>query len=198
MKISAIIPTLGNRPDMLQDAIQSIKDQTVPVLEVIVVNDNDKTYGNQARKINKGVLQSKGDAYFFMGDDDILMPDFVEKMINKFEECEQKNQPVDIVTSRFEVFGEESGVHTANAFPLCSTVVKRSMYDKTKGYDESIPIGIDADFYFQCFENNAQWVKMEDVLYLSRVHKDQYSHTGDWSNYKSLIHNKYNGKYDTY
>lgn len=198
MKISAIIPTLGNRPDMLKEAVDSIVNQTVPAHEIIVVDYLDDTYGNQARRINKGVLQSTGDAYFFMGDDDILMPNFIERMISEFEETERMNQPMDIITSRFQTFGDESQVHTSNAFPLCSTIVKRSMYDKTKGYDEAIPIGIDADFYFQCFEANAQWKKIEDVLYRSRVHSDQYSNTGDWSQYHPLLKAKYNGKYSGY
>lgn len=190
MKISAIIPTLGKRPEMLEEAVNSIKLQTIPVHEIIVVNDNDETYGNQARKINKGVLQSTGDAYFFMGDDDILLPNFAEVLSN-----EMLKGNWDIVTSRFRVFGNEEGEHGPAGFPLCSTLVKRSMYDKTKGYDGNIPIGIDADFYFQCFEKNTRWTILGDVLYMSRVHKDQYSLTGDWSGYKPLIMAKYGGKY---
>lgn len=191
MKISAIIPTLGKRPEMLKETIESIKAQTMPVHEMIVVDYPDETYGNQARRINKGVQQSTGDAYFFMGDDDILMPNFIERMTKEFE----SNRNWDIVTSRFEVFGDEVGEHGPASFPLCSTVIKRSMYDKTKGYDPRIPIGIDADFYFQCFEENAKWTIIPDVLYKSRVHKDQYSLTGDWSGYKPLVMAKYGGKY---
>lgn len=189
-KISAIIPTLGKRPEMLQGAIDSIKAQSIPV-EIIVVNDNDETYGNQARKLNKGVRQSTGEFYFFMGDDDQLNPNFAERMLLEFE----NPRNYDIVTSRFEVFGDEEGEHSPAGFPLCSTLVRRSMYDKTEGYDPNIPIGIDADFYFQCFEQNAKWTIIEDVLYRSRVHKDQYSLTGDWKGYKPLIMAKYGGKY---
>lgn len=191
MKISAIIPSLGKRPEMLAEAISSIHAQTVPIHEIIVVDYPDETYGNQARRINEGVQKSTGEAYFFMGDDDVLMPNFVERMTKEFE----SNRQWDIVTSRFEVFGEETGEHGPAGFPLCSTVVKRSMYDKTKGYDPNVPIGIDADFYFQCFEQNAQWTTIPDVLYLSRVHKDQYSLTGDWTGYKPVIMAKYGGKY---
>lgn len=190
-KVSAIIPTLGKRPEMLQEAVLSIKKQTLPVEEIIIMNDNDETYGNQARKINKAVQMSIGNFYFFMGDDDMLLPNFTERMFEEFS----KPHNYDIVTSRFKVFGEEEGEHSPSGFPLCSTIVKREMYDKTKGYDANIPIGIDADFYFQCFEQNARWIIIPDVLYKSRVHKDQYSLTGDWSGYKPLIMAKYGGKY---
>lgn len=190
MKISAIIPTLGNRPEMLKEAIRSIDNQTMPVHELIVVDFKDTTYGNQSRRLNKGVKESTGTHFFFMGDDDILMPNFIERMTQEFEK-----EPYDIITSRFEVFGDEEGVHCPDSFPLCSTVTSREIYDKTQGFDEEIPIGIDADFYFQCFEAGAKWKIIGDVLYRSRVHKDQYSRTGDWSNYHPLINKKYNGKY---
>lgn len=192
MKVSVIIPSLGNRPEMLAEAIASIKAQTIPAHEIIVVDYKDDTYGNQARRINEGIRKSTGDAYVFMGDDDQLMPNFIEVMTKHME------SPMnwDIVTSFFETFGEENGVHGPNAFPLCSTLVRRSMYDQTQGFDERIPIGIDADFYFQCFELGAKWTIIPDVLFRSRVHKNQYSRTGDWSDYKALIHEKYKGKYD--
>lgn len=192
MKVSVIIPTLGNRPEMLAEAIASIKAQTVPVHEILVMDQKDDAYGNQARRINGGVMKSTGDAYVFMGDDDQLMPDFVSRMTEELE----KDPNLGIVTSRFEVFGEEEGVHGPNAFPLCSTLVRRTAYDKTKGYDERIPIGIDADFYFQCFEAGVTWKIIPDILFRSRAHANQYSHTGDWTDYKPLIHEKYNGKYD--
>lgn len=192
MKVSVIIPSLGNRPEMLAEAIASIEAQTVPAHEIIVVDYKDDTYGNQARRINEGVKKSTGDAYVFMGDDDQLMPEFVRRMTEELE----KDINMDIITSRFQNFGEDDGVHGPNTFPLCSTIVRRRIYDRTEGYDERIPIGIDADFYFQCFEKGARWSIIPDILFRSRVHKDQYSHTGDWSNYKPLIHEKYNGKYD--
>ena len=189
-RVSIIIPTLGKRPEMLKEAIASIEAQTIPC-EVIVVKDPDKSFGNQQRKINKGIRQSSGEFYAFMGDDDRLKPDFAEKMLQEFE----KDPELDIVTSLFETFGSESGVHGPDRFPLCSTLVRRSMYDKTKGFDEEVPIGCDADFYFQCFELGAKWKKIPDILYESRVHPEQYSLIGDWGDYKEIIRKKYNGKY---
>jgi len=46
MKISAIIPTLGNRPEMLKEAVDSIKNQTVSVHEIIVVDYKVKRIPN--------------------------------------------------------------------------------------------------------------------------------------------------------
>lgn len=192
--VSAIIPTLGKRPDMLAQAVDSLKLQTIPV-EIIVVEDRDESYGNQARKINEGVKRSKGEYYFFMGDDDILKPNFAERMLQEFETGKQRNLHWDIVASRFQNFGDNNEIHGPGAFPLCSTVVSRAMYDKTDGYDERAGPGCDAEFYFQCFERGAKWTIIEDILYLSRVHKDQFSLSADWSKYHPLIREKYHGKY---
>lgn len=183
---------------MLAEAIASIKAQTVAAHEIIVVDYPDETFGNQSRRLNHGVKQSTGTHYFFMGDDDKLMPNFIEAMTEAFAEAEQKYSKMDIITSGFQNFGEEKGIHVPAKFPLASTVVSREIYDKTKGYDEAIPIGIDADFYFQCFELGAKWKVIPHTLYLSRVHKEQYSRVGNWGNYKKLIRNKYNGKYENY
>lgn len=190
MRVSAIIPSLGKRPEMLAEAVASIKAQTYPVLDIQVMDYPDDSEGNQARRLNEGVKKSKGDWYFFMGDDDILEPNFVEVLVGTIND-----DSWDIITSWFRTFGDENGVHGPGPFPLCSTIVKREMYDKTNGYDEYIPIGIDADFYFQCFEQGAQWKIIPDVLYNSRVHKDQYSLIGDWSQYHPRLKEKYNGKY---
>ena len=70
---------------MLHEAVLSIKSQTVPT-EIIIVDNSDVSYGNQARKINEGVRRSKGEYYFFMGDDDILAPNFSERMLKEFED----------------------------------------------------------------------------------------------------------------
>lgn len=196
--ISIIIPTLGKRPEMLKEALDSIEAQTIPDYEVIIVEDSDATYGNQARKINKGVQRSVGNHYMFMGDDDKLMPDFVEKMLQAFDYGEKSNQHFNIVTSFFQNFGDDTSVHGPAAFPLCSTVVSRELYDRTGGYDPEAGPGCDADFYFQCFENGGKLYVIPDILYLSRVHKDQFSLHADWSRYKPLIKEKYNGKYDNF
>lgn len=188
--VSAIIPTQNKRPQMLAEAIASIKAQTVPVKEIIVVDFEDDAFGNTARRLNYGVKKSTGTHYFFMGDDDQLMPQFVEKIMAAFDD------ETDIVTTGFYVFGDEEGSHLPGRFPLCSTIVSRAIYDKTQGYDDTIPIGCDADFYFQCFEAGARWKKLTgDFLYKSRVHPLQHSKTGDWGNYNQIIKAKYQGRY---
>lgn len=185
MTISVIIPTLGNRPEMLAKAIASVKAQTVPAHEIIVVDYEDNTEGNQARRINYGVRKSTGTHYVFMGDDDMLMPNFIQKMTELAD-------GYDIVSTGFQNFGEDEGVNYPGRVPLCSTIVSREMYDKTEGYEEGAGVACDAAFYYQCFELGAKWNNNQGIyLYKSRVHPGQYSKVANWDAAKTYINTKY-------
>ncbi len=94
MKISALIPTF-NRRGYVQRAIQSILAQTVPVDEIIVVDDGstdgtaeeiERGFGDRVRVIRqanqgvagarrRGVLEAKGDWVAFLDSDDEWTPD---------------------------------------------------------------------------------------------------------------------------
>ena len=99
MKFSVIIPTY-KRIEFLEKAIQSINTQTYRNYEIIVVNDNpdDKTTidnlshkfdkiivihlshtkgGNAAR--NLGILRSRGELIAFLDDDDLWLPEKLER-----------------------------------------------------------------------------------------------------------------------
>lgn len=106
-RISIVIPT-HNRPQMLRDAINSCLAQTVPPLEVIVVNDmpNDLDSEKEARQLlssvpliylvndkfsgaptsrNLGATTSKGQFIAFLDDDDILDKTYLEVLTREIE-----------------------------------------------------------------------------------------------------------------
>ena len=103
--VSAIITT-HNRRDLVQRAIQSVKNQTYKDMEIIVVDDasDDGTEqilrkveginyikiekqnsrgGNHAR--NVGISLSKGDYIAFLDDDDEWLPTKIEKQLTAFD-----------------------------------------------------------------------------------------------------------------
>ena len=95
--VSVIIPSY-NRYDMLLNAIDSVKKQTYPNVEIIVVadvcednrydllkDDKDITYiqidkraGNPCFARNTGIEISKGEYIAFLDDDDMWLPEKLE------------------------------------------------------------------------------------------------------------------------
>lgn len=119
-KISVVVTTY-NRAALLIETLRSIKDQTVPVDEIVVINDggSDDTEervraldskilylyqpnaGMQAAR-NHGIKYSNYEWIAFSDDDDLWMPNRCEKIKSLI-----KSYPVDIVASNFQVFSEQ-------------------------------------------------------------------------------------------
>lgn len=112
-KVSAIITTYKRDWDIVMCAIESIKRQTVPVYEIILVDDNDansmlsKEIRNFLKKDypsvkyvsmgmnsgvsaarNRGILESSGDIIGFLDDDDEWKKNKLEIMLPLFEKEE--------------------------------------------------------------------------------------------------------------
>ena len=91
-RILIVVPTLGRRPEMLEQCLESIRRQDVPTDIVIVgppdselIRDAARRFeaslcddpGGLAAAINQGVSSYTGDADFinWLGDDDVLEPE---------------------------------------------------------------------------------------------------------------------------
>ncbi len=102
-KVSVIIPTY-NYGRFIGKAIESVLAQTVPIHEIIVVDDGStdetgqtvKAFGEQVHYIkqqnggvcaarNNGVKNSSGDYIAFLDADDEWLPEKIEKQLAKFE-----------------------------------------------------------------------------------------------------------------
>jgi len=99
--VSVIIPTY-NRPDYLVQTIKSVVGQTYSNIEIIVVDDgtsgNDnflicekfekvsyikiENSGGPAKPRNVGIKEAKGEFIAFVDDDDIWLPEKIEKQIS--------------------------------------------------------------------------------------------------------------------
>ena len=109
--VSFIIPTF-NRVNYLKRAINSVLNQTITDLELIIVDDNSKdNTENFVRGIkdsriryfknsinrgaqfsrNKGIFYSKGKYINFLDDDDQILPNKAKLQINKFKKSKIKN-----------------------------------------------------------------------------------------------------------
>jgi len=109
MKVSIIVPTF-NREKMLKETIDSLINQTFEDFEIVIVDncsaDNTesvvKSYKNKkvryfknqnngilAINMNYGMKKAKGEYIAFCDDDDLWMPDKLEKQLVEFEKDEK-------------------------------------------------------------------------------------------------------------
>lgn len=114
--ISCIIPSY-NQAQYLAESIKSALSQTIKFKEVIVIDDNsndnslDIAFSYPVKLIsqvnkglasarNTGIMNAKGDYCLFLDADDILLPNAVEKILQKIEQTN-----ADIVAGSFREFG---------------------------------------------------------------------------------------------
>lgn len=108
-RVTAVITTYHREWKMIRRAINSILQQTVPVYELLLIDDNglgsqyQQEIAQEAAKIeqiryiplphnsgaaaarNKGIAEAKGDILGYLDDDDEWCPDKLEKMLPLFD-----------------------------------------------------------------------------------------------------------------
>jgi len=108
-KISVIVRTY-NRPDLLREALLSLKNQTFKDFETIVINDGGAKEALEVAKevnppnlryyyaphkgpasaLNRGLEMARGKYIAFLDDDDVFYPEHLELLLSRLE---RENQP---------------------------------------------------------------------------------------------------------
>lgn len=109
--VSVVITSFKRERKYIEEAISSVKSQTYPSIEIIVVDDNgeNREYSNELQDIcaqynvlylknhknmgaqysrNIGILKSNGSYVAFLDDDDVWMPEKIEKQLALFSDPE--------------------------------------------------------------------------------------------------------------
>ena len=187
--VSIIIPCF-NQAQFLPDAIMSALNQTVPPLEIIVVNDGSpdntsavakkypvKLIEQENRGLsgarNSGIRASKGNWLLMLDADDKIAPDFIEKLIGKD----------DIICPILQEFGDSQEVWSPpldhpkfNDFLVhnrifVSSLFKRDVWEKIGGYDETMKEGYeDWDFWMRATKQGFNISVVREILFYYRRH----------------------------
>lgn len=127
--VSVIIPYFYEEK-YLEEALESVFSQTYKDYEIIVVDDGSATGGAKnicekykdklkyIRQENKGVsaarnngiVNSRGECIAFLDEDDIWLPDKIEKQVRYFEELKRKNINIGLIYTGQQMIDENNNV----------------------------------------------------------------------------------------
>jgi glycosyltransferase involved in cell wall biosynthesis len=141
--VSVIVPT-RNRPGLLHAALASVLRQTRPVDQIVVVDDaSDSTTelpaiaalcpsieicrraqrGGVSAARNDGIARARGDYLFFLDDDDLIAPRFVEQGLSVLD----ANRDADGVFFRYRTIVSSEGQGDGDPFAGEPNPARRSV-----------------------------------------------------------------------
>lgn len=126
-RVSVILPT-HNRPDLLREALTSVRDQTFTNWEAVIIDDasnpevalnqedartrilrHDNAQGGAAAK-NTGIQHAHGEILAFLDDDDCYAPRYLERALDVFDQ----HPEIDVVFMGVTWFGSNGAWGQAN------------------------------------------------------------------------------------
>jgi len=195
--ISIIIPCY-NQAEYLEEAVQSVLDQTYTNIEIIIVNDGStdnsqeiaealqKEYPEKIKIIsqqnqglsvarNTGIKESTGNYILPLDADDILDSHMLEKTVEVLY-----NEDIDIVSPDGLTFGEKEykivpkdsslcNLLYANCLIICS-LYKREVWLRTGGYKQNMHGGYeDWEFWINAVKYGFKFKRYPEILFHYRV-----------------------------
>ena len=198
-KVSVVIPCF-NQGAYLDEAVQSVLNQTYVDYEIIVVNDGStdeitttllESYNKPKTRIihtdnqglpsarNNGIAIAKSEYILTLDADDKIGETYLENAVQILD-----SQPdIGIVYCDAEYFGEITGSWDLPKFSIenilvmnmifCSAVFRRTDWEKVNGYNVNMIYGYeDWDFWLSLIALNRNVHKIQKVLFYYRIKKD--------------------------
>lgn len=194
--VSCIIPAY-NSARFIDEAIESVLTQTVPVAEIIVVDDGstDGTvqalarYGERVRVVrqsnagpaaarNNGIRNSTGAFIAFLDSDDLWKPEKIEVQLARFDaNPELQVCFADLFNFRtitpnapFRDGYEEIAEWPRVPFSPCTLLARRAAFDTIGEFDETLRRGEDTEWFVRMMMRKVPYEVLKDVLLWRRVH----------------------------
>lgn len=225
--ISIIVPCF-NYAHFLGEALDSVLAQTYPYWECIIINDGSpdnteeaalayckkdarikyfyKENGGHSSARNLGIKHSSGKYILPLDADDKINENYLEKAVSILEN--EKN--VKLVTGQVQLFGNTNEKLLMPAFDLrsflvvnyitISTMFRRSDFDKTNGFDETMKVFEDWDLFIALLKKGGD-VKELPFICLYYRKKDESMFHDNLKNQYQLFKDQlkvYNNHIDVY
>ncbi len=208
MKLSVITPTL-NQAQFLPATLESVRTATAraPQLEVEhIVRDGGSTDGTidilaaqdftkwvsepdsgQTEAINKGLLQATGDIFCYLCSDDLLEPDSLKLVADRFLAVADADfvygdyyfLESDSGWKRRKIAGEYSTarLHKQNFLSQPATFWRAAVQKKFGPFDQSLRYCMDHEFWLRASQQT-KWEYIPEPLASMRLHADAKTSAG--------------------
>lgn len=198
--VSIIVPCY-NQAQYLDEALQSVLEQTYKSWECIIVNDGSpdnteevagkwviknsrfkyvfKQNGGVSSARNLGIAHSVGEFILPLDADDKLGSSYVEKSVAVFLE----SPSLKLVYCRAMKFGDENEIWKLPDFSLqnlaidnlifCSALYKKIDWEYIGGYDERMILGLeDWEFWIALLKKGGEVFRIDEVDFYYRIKKN--------------------------
>lgn len=196
-KVSIIVPCF-NQAQYLDEALQSVLDQTYTNWECIVVNDGSTDNTEEVAKMwtekdsrfkylfqenkglsstrNFGITHANGEFILPLDADDKISPTYVALSAEAF----QQDTSLKVVYCKAEKFGDESGIWRLQTFSLinlarynmifCSAMFKKRDWELVGGYDINLIYGLeDWEFWIALLKNGGNVKCLDEIGFYYRI-----------------------------
>ncbi len=163
--VSVIIPT-RNSATFLNKCLNSVKDQTYPQIEIIVVDNNSSdttiniakkytsniyTYGSErSEQVNYGVSKSSGEYVYKVDSDFVLDRNVVEQCLQKINEgCDAvvvHNSPDETISWISKIRKFEVDMYKYDITHSSARFLRKKVYTAIGGFNVNVTAGEDYDF----------------------------------------------------
>ena len=189
----SVVILCHNYARFLHASVGSAQQQTYPPCEVIVVNDGSvddstrvaRSLGarvieqpqlGESGAANSGIRAATGELYVRLDADDMLHPRYIERTVTALE----RHPDASFAYTRAVMFGAEERLLWSRPFNIerltdgnyisCTALVRRSVYETSPGFDESLRWFSDWDYWLSVVENGHTGVLVPEFLFYYRRH----------------------------
>lgn len=221
-KVSVIIPSY-KYAKYLAECVNSVKGQTYPVHEIIVVNDGspdntsevarslgvilvEKENGGLSSARNAGIKVATGDYIMCLDADDKLIPGAIEEHVGLMED------DMTLAQCGLMEFGERhiimvpiaptglERVMKSNTI-YCNAMYSKKVWEAVGGYDESETMRLgyeDWEFWIRVLAYGCKVRTSDSIALRYRVHANNMTKETTWPNHQKLYEYMYNKHRELY
>lgn len=195
--VSIIVPCY-NQAQYLDEALQSVLNQTYLYWECIIVNDGSPDNSEEIAKEwvkkdlrfkyiyqdnaglsaarNAGIAICKGELILPLDSDDKLGENYLDYAIAKFKQ----NENLKVVYCKAQYFGDKDEEWILPDFTLnnlairnvifCSALFKKGEWQRVGGFDSNMTYGLeDWDFWLSVLKDGGEVFKLDEICFYYRI-----------------------------